>query len=64
MRCLILLTTMGLLCTACEKPHDAALPPANAQWFRTYQTDHTCQIVHPSHEDPFLRGPTGRAHPF
>lgn len=54
----------ALLCAACEKPYDSHVPSSNRQWFNTYQTDTSCQIVHRSHEDPFLKGPTGRAHPF
>ena len=58
MRTLFSIAAIILLCAACSARE------ADKGWFKTYQTDHTCQVIHPSHEDPFLKGPTGRAHPF
>jgi uncharacterized protein YcfL len=58
MRTLLPIIVLSLLCVGCS-----ATKNRNG-WFKTYQTDPTCQVIHPTHEDPFLRGPTGRAHPF
>ncbi len=50
-----------LLCTACSGNET---PKRDHRWFNTYQTDTSCQVIHPHKEDPFEKGPTGRAHPF
>lgn len=63
MRILLPVILLTLLCSACSADKDDGTRRSST-WFKTYQTDHTCQSIHPSHEDPFLRGPTGRAHPF
>lgn len=61
MRHLFAIALTALLCTACSSESE----PAKSQcWFKTYQTDRTCQTARPPVHDADIHGPTGRAHPF